>query len=151
MLINLHTKTITRKGFTLIEVLLAFVIFAGAFTMLASILFNTLQARTLLENSNTLETNTRIVRQSVLQLSKRDDVESGGEVPVLDDKSLSWEAEVEQTSLLNLFKVTLNIQMDDTNKEQTLYVLRPAWTEASEGKTLMSDAKERVQGTRSEQ
>lgn len=130
------------------EVLLAFMIFVIAFSLLSGTVYNVMKARMMLEENRTRDMDTRLVRQHVLQLTDRDEVEAGGDVETLAHESLNWNAEIETTPLLDLFKLTLRIEFPDADEEQTLFVLRPGWTEASDRSTLLEDARLRVENSR---
>lgn len=139
-----------RHAFTLIEVLLALAIFAVAISMLSQSVVNTLTSRNVLRSHKNVDVDIRFVRRHVLSITDRDDVESGDTLTTLSSGTANWEAEIEETNLVDVFKLILSITLTDpdTREEdihiQELYLLRPTWSESSDRDILLEDKKQSV-------
>lgn len=137
-----------RAAFTLVEVLVALAIFALAAAVLASSAANAIRARLDLEEDRARMSDMRLVRQHVLGIGERDELEEGGQLQSVFHDELSWEAEVEPATLLNLFTITLTVSFEDEEEVQKLTVLRPGWGEATEMRTWQDALRDRVEETR---
>lgn len=142
-------------GFTLIEVLVALAVFLVAASGLIYAVFNTQLGLLALQRETEQIDDLRFVRNLVLQEPDLRVFERGGEVTTLDRGVARWEAEVEETSLLHLFRVMLQIEFEpplgETERfisEETLYVLRPTWTEPADATELLQDAREKIEANR---
>lgn len=123
-----------KAGFSLIETLVAVAIAGIAFFVLTETFFNVLLTLEGLESENDSQKDVRFVRSQVIQLASRDELLDGGEISTLDLGVATWEADLEATSVLDLFALDLSIRFenpegDPFEYEERLFLLRPTWAE----------------------
>jgi len=141
-------------AFTLIEVLIALAIFAMASTYLMSTFVSALTARERSVSDDVLHTDIRAVRMQLLLEPNRDDAEDGGQYPTLNHGEATWRAMIEPTEIVDLFTVELTIDFSEPPKEgpdrhtETLYLLRPTWSEADERSSLLEDKRQALERSR---
>jgi prepilin-type N-terminal cleavage/methylation domain-containing protein len=146
-------------GFTLAEVIVAVMIFGLAATVLGRAVSDAMRAYGMARHGGADTYVAEQVRQHVLTLPSRSQIEDGGEleVPVLRRASadatetttemvrVRWEAELFSTNLLDVFRIDLGIRLETGDNresmEQSLLAYRPAWTEADDSARLI-EAKE---------
>jgi prepilin-type N-terminal cleavage/methylation domain-containing protein len=145
----------SRRGFTLIETILAMMLFAIAVVVLASSYVNILESMENVRVDQTLEQELAFVRAQLLMEPELDDVEKGGEVPTPSYGMASWEAVVAPTTIADLFRVELSIRLEGTGDanppreiSQTLHVLRPDWSEPTERENLRAESRKRLEEAR---
>lgn len=124
----------SRTGFSLIETLVAVAIAGVAFFVLTETFFNVLLTLEGLESEADHQKDIRFVRTQVIQIADRDELLDGGEITTLDLGEATWTAELEDTSVLDLFALDLAIRFenpdgDPLDYQERLYLLRPTWTE----------------------
>ncbi len=143
------------RGFTLLEVLLALALFAIAVVVLTSSYLNIIEGMAAVQTDREFEQEVRWVRERVLLLADRAEVEKGGELTTPGAAKLSWEAAVLPAPVADLFLVELHIAMaaDGENARareyrERLTVLRPGWSEPVERGKLFEDAKQRIEEDR---
>jgi prepilin-type N-terminal cleavage/methylation domain-containing protein len=141
----------SRKGFSLIETVIAVAIAGAAFFMLTETFFNVLLTLEDLESEADHQKDIRFVRSQVIQLPDRDEVEEGGEITTLDLGTAEWEAEIESTTAVDLYRLDLAIEFENPDGEpllhrETLYLLRPTWLEDSlERSDLKADVQKAIE------
>jgi len=136
-----------RVGMTLIEVVVALAIFSAVVAVLSQAVSIALHAMDGLDTDDNREQEFRFAMREILQVSDREEFEDGGEIETLSSGLIEWEAEIEETEMLDLFRVDVKLtwveQGDyDTGpvmREQQLYVLRPAWSYPDERSSLLQD------------
>ena len=143
------------RGFTLLEVLLALALFAIAVVVLTSSYLNIIEGMAAVQTDREFEQEVRWVRDRVLLLADRAEVEQGGELTTPAAAKLSWDATVVPAPVADLFLVELHIAMAaDGEKEsareyrERLTVLRPGWSEPVERGKLFEEAKQRIEEDR---
>ena len=147
-------KSSRTSGFTLIEVLLALALFGIIFGAIMQGFINTLQALSTLEESADRNPDVRFVRSQVIQIDDRDEMEGGGTIETLDLGPAEWQAEIEETDIADLFRLKLDITIrppapeEPVEYHETLYVLRPTWSDPVERSILLGDAKKDLENER---
>lgn len=137
-----------EKGFSLIEVVIAVALFAMAATVLSSTFVNALLLRDRVQSNDIRNADIRAVRLQLLLTPNLDDAEDGAEIETLSNGEASWRAEIEPTNVIDLFHVELFIEFLDPQEEQesshqeTLYLLRPTWSESGERSDLLQEKKD---------
>ena len=139
-----------RKGFSLIEVLVAVAIAGIAFFVLTETFFNVLLTLESLESESDYQKDVRFVRREIVQIADRDELEDGGEITTLDLGTAEWRAELEALDVVDLFKVELEIDFENPegepiNYRETLYLLRPTWSDPIESSSILSEARDRIE------
>lgn len=144
----------SRKAFSLIEVLLALVIFAMAAGVLMASFVNALLARERGAQDARWEDDIRLVRMQLLLEPIREDAETGGEVTTLHHGEASWRALIEPTQVVDLFAVQFQIEFSSPPEDspgsfvETLFLLRPTWSEADERSDLLQDKRDALLDSR---
>ncbi|MGE9294521.1 MAG: PulJ/GspJ family protein [Puniceicoccales bacterium] len=147
-----------RRGLSLIEVVIALAIFAGVVGMLSQAVQMSVHAMDTLDEDTRREQELRFAVREILQVSGREDMEDGGDIQTLDSGNIHWEAEVEETDIVDLFTLHLTLEWEDVPgdedgqgtylREQSLYVLRPEWSVGDERSTLLDDKTRDLQNSR---
>lgn len=142
------------NGFSLIEVLIALAIFSGAAIALTGAFVNALLLREHGLEQNTFNSDLGLVRMQLLLQPDRDLAEDGDIYETKDLGEAIWSAEIEETEIVDLFKVQFLIEFSDpaegmpSTHEETLYLLRPTWSIGDERSILLEDKKQALIDTR---
>lgn len=123
-----------KPGFSLIETVIAVAIAGIAFFMLTETFFNVLLTLEDLESEADYQKDIRFVRSQIIRIADPDEVEEGGEITTLDLGEARWDAEIEPTDALDLFRLRLDIEFENPDGEplqhsEDLFLLRPTWVE----------------------
>lgn len=153
---NPHTPIQSKhcQGFTLAEVLIAVAIFAMASSVLMSAFVNALLAGERNADNELLNGDIRAVRMQLLLEPSLEDAEDGGEYETFHCGEASWEAEIVPTNVVDLFQVQLSMHFSAppeglaSDYTETLYLLRPTWSESDERSSLLQDKSDALQDTR---
>lgn len=143
-----------RKGFTLIEILLALFIFAVAAVAFSQAFSNTLLALQRKTAETVTNDSLRFVRSQIILEPDLEAFEDGDEIETLDTGTARWEADVEPTEIPHLFQVYLTIEFDgndeieDWTHEESIYLLRPTWSELGEADELKADLQQDIEDGR---
>lgn len=142
-------------GFTLIEVMVALALFASAAVVLTAAYVDILNSLERVHVDQQLEEELALVRSQVLLEPDLDTVAEGGEVPTVDLGVAAWSADVEPTTIADLFRVRLSIELpgdgakiEARSVEETLYLLRPDWSEPVDREKLRELTRERLEKVR---
>lgn len=147
------SRTVSRpkKGFTLIEVLVAMSLFFLAVTYFAMAYLNTLMAMERTRLNQGLEQDMAAIRREVLLISDIETLEQGGDVVTGEHGVARWRVEVDPTQVADLFEVTLSVELDPVDEEhgvneasETLYLTRPSWSEPVDREELRAQTRERL-------
>jgi len=140
----------TKRGFTLIEVLCALVVFAMAAAVLGGSYVNVLNAYQTMGRSVRNDDDLRFARSMLLAEPDLKKAEEGGNYSTSDGRRVEWRATIEPTLVADLFTVTFSCQIDDPKRsgpartEQVFRVLRPTWSEVSERDKLRAETRTRI-------
>ncbi|TVP79200.1 MAG: prepilin-type N-terminal cleavage/methylation domain-containing protein [Puniceicoccaceae bacterium] len=143
-----------RGGFSLIEVVIAVAVFAMAATVLVSAFTNALLARERGLNIDMLNADIRAVRMQLLLQPNIEEAERGGLFETLSSGRASWEARIEPTDVVDLFRVQFSMDFSDPPEdlpdtyEETLYLLRPTWSQSDERSQLLQDKRTELENMR---
>ena len=145
-----------RTGFMLIEVLVALAIFGLSAVYLVDGAFVASRTIRLMKDARELEQDLLWVRSQILTESSYEKFEEGGELTALSMGGIEWEAEVEMTEVLDLYRVKLVLQYEgneDFNIEPgervtEMLLLRPTWGKhadfSTERNRLLEDKRDKV-------
>ena len=147
---------INKQGFTILELLVAVVIFAGAATVLVASYINILSNFEASRLKANFDEELAFVRGELQTISDLGEAEDGLEFDMGNGVSGNWYSEIEMTEIPNLFSVTIFVDMVDAQGErqqlnQLFYLLRPTWGEVDEVARAREDMQERMQDFRKEQ
>ena len=136
------------SGFTLIEALVSLAVFSMAATYLIATFVSALEARERGLSPNNLYKDIQAVRMQLLLEPNVEAAEDGGDYPTLHQGEARWEAEIDPTEVVDLFRVSLQIEFNEPINEaagtytEELYLLRPTWSEADDRSDLLAKKKE---------
>jgi prepilin-type N-terminal cleavage/methylation domain-containing protein len=122
-------------GFMLIEVLVALALFGLAAVYLVDGAFVASRVIRVMKDTREMEQDLLWVRSEVLSEANYENFTEGGEVTSLSMGEVKWEAEVEMTQVLDLYKVVLTLEYDGNEdygvepgtRSSSMYLLRPGW------------------------
>ena len=149
-----HSNHRRVTAFTLVEVLIAVAIFGMAASVLMSAFVNALLSRESAAQYDLLNADIRAVRMQLLLEPNLEDAEDGNEYKTFHSGEASWEAQVEPTDVVDLFQVGLSIRFSEppeglvADYSETLYLLRPTWSESDERSELLQDKREALEDIR---
>jgi hypothetical protein len=101
-----------------------------------------------------LNADIRAVRMQLLLEPNLEDAEDGDEYETVHSGEASWEAQVVPTNVVDLFQVELSMRFSEppeglvADYTETLYLLRPTWSESDERSDLLQDKREALEDTR---
>lgn len=128
-----------RRGFTLLEVLAALMIFSVAAVVLASSYLNVLLSYEAVSRGAQVGEDFAFARQMLITQSDRKKVEEGGDFQTANGRRVSWRAEVQATEVPDVYQVAFTCEIEETGKPepdkltQVFRVLRPTWSAADPG------------------
>ncbi|MDA9763846.1 MAG: prepilin-type N-terminal cleavage/methylation domain-containing protein [Opitutales bacterium] len=145
-----------QQGFTILEVLVAVVIFAGAATVLVASYINILSNFEASRIKTNFEEELAYVRAELQLISDVEEAMDGDEFDMGNGVTGNWYSEIEMTEIPNLFAISMFVDMVDAEGErmeltQLFYLLRPSWSEADEVDRARQDLQERMQDFRDDQ
>lgn len=137
-------------GFTIIEVLVALMIFTMAAVVLGSTYVNVLTAYQTAARGYQRNQDVRFARAAVLSEPDREKVEKGGDFQGTNDRRVVWKAAIEPTETADLF--TVNFECEITGPEfkqpehtkESFRVLRPTWSKDNERETRRAESRGRI-------
>jgi general secretion pathway protein I len=144
----------TSKAFSLIEVVVALALFSMAAVVLSSSFVNALLAREKGRSNDIRDADIRAVRMQLLLEPNLEDAEDGEQLETLSNGEASWSAMIEPTDVVDLFQVQLFIEFLEPQEDQaptyqeTLYLLRPTWSESGDRSDLLEDKKKALMDSR---
>lgn len=143
-------------GFSLVETLIALVLFILAIGVLAEAANNALLAINLMEVKEGNENNFAFVREAVLTLSDTELLQAGGQVMTPSAGNAIWSAESETTNTPDLFAITLSVtlagdedqSLPPESANETIYAERPLWSDADDRSASLSSWHDALQAAR---
>jgi general secretion pathway protein I len=138
-----------RSGFTLIEVLVALLIFTLTAVVLGGAYLNVLNSYEVAQRSNVNDSEVDFARSQLLTQSDLPTAQAGAE---FDDgnRHVKWTAEIDPTETTDLFTVTFTCVLTDPGAGpaktvvQTFMLLRPTWSDPTVQSTLRQTAATRI-------
>jgi general secretion pathway protein I len=146
-----HLDSPARRAFTLLEVLVALVVFALAAVVLGSSYLNVLNTYEVAARGMTVNEDFAFARELVLREPDREKLEQGGEFETVGGRRAKWSVEIESTTMPNVFTVAFTCEIADPTRteperrSQRFTVLRPTWVvDTAERDKLKEDVKRRI-------
>lgn len=142
---------IRRRGFTLLEVLVALAIFALAAVVLGTAYVNVLNSYAVAARLNEGQEEVAAARALLLAEPDLKKAEEGGEFDSVEQRRVRWKAQIEPTGTADLFQVlfTCEVTQSGTAKpvhvEENFRTLRPTWSEAAARDKLRAAARRRIE------
>ena len=142
-----------RRGFTILEVLAALVIFAGAAVSLTTAYIGVLDAYAHIKTTMQADENTKLTRSALFSQPDPALATQGDEFDVADSggqsRHIAWTADIQYTQVADLFDVTLTTAVTPqggltTTSSETIRLLRPTWSDASQRTALQTDARQKI-------
>ena len=138
----------------MIEVLIALALFALSAFILVDGAFIASRVAREMKDTRELEQDLLWVRSEVLKIADYEKFSEGGELEALSMGGVGWEATVEMTEVLDLYKVVLRLEYEGNEdygiepgeRESSMYLLRPTWgnhREFSSDRTRLLDDRRR--------
>lgn len=140
-----------RKGFTVIEVMVAMAIFFGAVVVFAGSYLDILNAYARIENDGDYKNDVKFARAMVMAEPDLETVEKGAEFETVGGHRISWKATIEGTNVADLFAVTFECDVNSAELKEPLHItekfrlLRPTWSKPEDRDKLRADARTRIQ------
>jgi len=149
MIPAIHKRNL-RSGFSLIEVIIAIAIAGISFFVLTETFFNVLLTLEGLESESDYQKDVRFVRRQIIQIADRDELEDGGEITTLDLGQAEWLVEIEETNIVDLFTVQLEITFENPDGksieyQEILYLMRPTWSDPIESSAILSEVRDSIE------
>ena len=139
-----------HRAFTLIEVLVALVIFAFSAVILASSYVNVLSAHEAALHRDEFAADRRMVREALWAEPSLDKVKAWNDLALPDDRSARWRATVTPAPVADLFDVALEVELTDGNGKrlptvtENCRLLRPTWSQPADRDTLRAAARTKL-------
>ncbi|MBR5621665.1 MAG: type II secretion system protein [Opitutales bacterium] len=140
-------KRLSRRAFTLIEVVVAIAIFAVTAGTLLAAIGNAYAAQSSLSKRDSRHEDRREIMRILLAESENDSdkLDAGGDYESLDGEKASWSAEAEETPQAGLFRVTVFVDWDKDSETESFffYAFRPDWkSQFDNQEVLLEDLRE---------
>jgi prepilin-type N-terminal cleavage/methylation domain-containing protein len=139
----------TRRAFTLIEVLVALLIFSLTAVVLGGAYLNVLNSYEVAQRSNVNDNDVTFARSQLLAIADLPTAQAGAEFDD-GDRHVKWTAEIDPADTTDLFTVTFTCVVTGSRSEPTKTVvenfmlLRPTWSDPSARTTLRQAAASRI-------
>ncbi len=144
------------RGFTLLEVLVALMIFVMAAAVLGSAYVNVLNGYDLAQSANARTEDIAFARAQLLAQPDHDKAEQGGEFDAANGRHVSYHAQIDPTQTADLFAVAFTCEITDPSAKEpetvteNFMVLRPTWSDATTNSAVLAAAEAKIaklQGT----
>jgi len=137
------------RAFTLIEVVVALVIFALMAVVLGSAYVNVLNSYEIARKLNQRDQDLDFARSQLLAISDLQKAEAGDEFDD-GDRHVKWTADIEPAGATDLFTVTFTYEVTDPAQPasqktvETFMLLRPTWSDPVAQTKLRQAAADRI-------
>lgn len=143
------------KGFTLLEVLVALLVFSMASIVLVASYLNILNAYKATNQGLEEDRHVQFCRDDLMKISDLTTAQAGDEFDTADNpptdpgKHVKWTADIEPTNTTDVFTVTLTVVVsgggaDPVQTVDTFTLLRPTWSQPTDRNTLRQSNVARV-------
>jgi prepilin-type N-terminal cleavage/methylation domain-containing protein len=154
---SLNQNSSPLKAFTILEVLVALLIFSLGAVVLGSAYLNLLNSYVAVGRGTEYAQDIALVRQQLLTQPDLTTAQNGDEFDSLQldpNKPVShikWQADIQSAGVTDLFNVTLTIVISTTDTStptktivQNFALLRPTWSDPADQSTLRQTATTRI-------
>ena len=141
----------------LIEVLIALALFGLSAVFLVDGAFVAARTIRVMKDTREMEQDLLWVRGQIFQEPDYEKIEEGGEFESLSMGEVRWETEIEMTTVLDLYAVTLTLNYDGNDelgiepgeRRSKMFLLRKTWGGhsdfSSERNRLLEDVREKIE------
>jgi general secretion pathway protein I len=139
-----------RRGFTILEVLVALAIFAGSAVLLGATYLNVLNGYAFIEHQGEYLNELKFARSVLLAEPDLETAEKGGDFEEAKGRRVSWKATIDPTETADLFAVTFECEINAPDLKQPVHttevfrVMRPTWSKVDERDKLRAAARTRI-------
>lgn len=140
-----------RKGFTVLEVIVALAVFICSAVFLGSTYLNILTGYAQIETEGDYKTDVKFARAALLSEPDLETVEKGGDFESVGNRRVKWKATVEPTDTTDLFTVNFECEITAAELKEPMRVtesfrlLRPTWSKPEDRDKLRAEARKRIQ------
>lgn len=140
-----------KRGFTVLEVLIALAVFVGAAAVLGATYLNIMNGYALIETEGDYKTDVKFARAALLAEPDMETAEKGADFESVASRRVSWKAKIEPTETTDLFAVVFECEINAPDLKEPVHVsehfrlLRPTWSKPEDRDKLRSDARTRIQ------
>lgn len=154
---NLIIQKQGRRGFMLIEVLIALALFGLSAVFLVDGAFVAARTIRVMKDTREMEQDLLWVRGQIFQEPDYEKIEEGGEIESLSMGEVRWETEIEMSNVLDLYEVNLTLNYDGNDelgiesgeRISKMFIYRPSWGKhsdfSSERNRLLEDVREKIE------
>jgi hypothetical protein len=159
---NWPIKRNQTNGFMLIEVLIALALFGLSAVFLVDGAFVAARTIRVMKDTREMEQDLLWVRGELFKESEYEKMEDGGDIQSLSLGEIRWDAEIEMSEVVDLFKVTLTLGYEGNDelgiesgeRISKMYLFRPSWGKdnefSSERARLLEDKRDKIEELREE-
>lgn len=140
----------SRRGFTLVEVVISLAILAIAGIALATGFASFLQSYDSASRRSAYTADVALVRAALLAEPVLETVEAWNDLALPSDGKARWRATVTPTEIADLFTVACEIELTrpgetgTTTRTLQLTLLRPTWSQPADRETLRAASRDRL-------
>lgn len=139
-----------RAGFTLVECIIALMLFAIVAVMVGQSAFNTLNAVKILKKDAFSDAFRDYLRVKVLSTSSLTEIQEGITFDDFEGQNVEITGDAEATMILDLFKLV--VETKDGKYKETFYLNRPSWYDelriTVDREQMLSDREEHITESR---
>ena len=140
-----------RPGFSLLEVLLALVIFALAAVVLGAGYLNILNDYSVISRGTGEDQDVSFARQELISQADLPTAQNGDEYDLDQGRHLKWTAQITPTTTTDLFSVEFTCVITSTAPNvapktitQNFMLMRPTWSDPADRASLRQAAAQRI-------
>ena len=153
---------VRKKGFMLIEVLIALALFGLSAVFLVDGAFVAARTIRVMKDTREMEQDLLWVRGEIFKETDYEKMEDGGDIQSLSMGEVRWETEIEMSEVIDLFQVTLTLSYEGNDelgiesgeRVSKMYLLRPTWGKNSEFSDdrarLLEDKRDKIEEIKEE-
>jgi general secretion pathway protein I len=140
-----------RRGFTVLEVMIALAIFIGAAVVLGATYLGIMNGYAQMQVDGDYKNDVKFARAALLAEPDFDTAEKGADFDATGGRHVSWKATIEPTETADLFTVTFECEINAAELKEPIHIsekfrlLRPTWSKPEDRDKLRSNARTRIQ------
>ncbi|MEM0966851.1 MAG: prepilin-type N-terminal cleavage/methylation domain-containing protein [Verrucomicrobiota bacterium] len=134
-----------ESAFTLPEVLLALALLTVAAVAVGGAVRSSLDLLTRARFVEQPPIGFSIAMDALLKTQSVDAAEEGDRINLPDGETVRWNADVEDTGIPDLFRVSIEIEVGDREGTREVLLFRPSWSNAIDRGPLMEDARRDIE------